>query len=237
MGRRLTRKQIKQDEFITLMDEWTHWLGQNWKQAAMGLGAALAVLLIVLGARLFLASRSNSAGEALGKALEAYNAPVGVDAPADAKVKFATDTERLDVAEKGFVAVKSKYWLSKEARLATLFIARIAADRGDRDRAIQGLTELTAKRTDDPVVRLAMIALVGLRLDKGEGAQLVPELQAMVEGKDPRLPRDVALYQLAQVLERQGKLDEASKTYRKLVDEFPESAYRSDAQQRLSTTS
>jgi predicted negative regulator of RcsB-dependent stress response len=237
VGRRLTRKQIKQDEFISIIDEWMHWLGSNWKQAALGLGGAVLVLLIVLGGKALLGGRSDAAGAALGQALQAYNAPVGKDAPADAKVKYATDPERLDAAEKAFKEVTSKYWLTKEATLARLFLARIAADRGDKDRAIKELTELVAKRSDDPVIRLAMLALVNLRLEKGEGAQLVPELEAMAAGSDPRLSRDVALYQLGQVWDRQGKPDEAKKAYRKLVDEFPESPFKNDAQEHLGAAS
>ncbi len=237
MGRRLTRKQIKQDEFISFIDEWTHWLGSNWKQAAMGLGGAVVVLLLFLGVKALLGARAEGAGVALGKALEIYNAPVGTEAGAGATVKFATAAARLEAAEKAFTEVKSKYSLSKDATVAKLFLARIAADRGDRDKAISELTEITSKRSGDLVVRLAMLALVRLRLDKGEGTQLVSDLEAMAAGTDPRLARDVALYQLGQVWDRQGKTDEAVKAYRKLVDEFPESPYRNEAQQRLSSVS
>ena len=72
---------------------------------------------------------------------------------------------------------------------------------------------------------------------KGEGQQLVGELEAMVAGKDPRLPRDVAMFELARMWEREGKPAEATKLFRKLIEDFPESPYRTDAQQRLSAAS
>jgi TolA-binding protein len=59
----------------------------------------------------------------------------------------------------------------------------------------------------------------------------------MASGKDPRLPRDAALFQLARVWEREGKPEEASRLYRKLVEEFPDSPYRSEAQQHLASGS
>lgn len=237
MGRRLTRKQIKQDEFLSFFDQWMHWLGENWKQAAIGIGGAVVLVLLVLGGKAILAGRSDAASLALGKALGMYGAPVGKDAPATATVKYASDTERLDAAERAFAAVKSKHWMTKEATIAKLFLAKIAADRGDKDRAIKELTEIAGKRSDDTVVRLAMLALVRLRLDKGEGPTLVKDLEAMAAGSDPRLARDVALYQLGQVWERQGKPEEASKVYKRLVDDFPESPYRSEAQQRMGSAS
>lgn len=235
--RRLTRKQIKQDELIGLVDHGMHWLGQNWRQAALGLIGAIVVALVVWGTRAILASRGDAAGEALSKAVATYAAPVGSAAPADAKLKFATDTERLAAAEKAFSGVRSKYSLSAEARMARLYLARIAMDRNDKEKAIRELGELASKRSADPVVRMAMLNLVRLRVEKGEGAQLVPDLEAMAAGKDPRLPRDVALWQLAQLWEHDGKPEEASKLYRKLADEFPDSPYRSDAAQRAGSAS
>jgi hypothetical protein len=233
VGRRLTRKQIKQDEFITLFDKIVHWLTANWQQTTIILGSAIGLMLLVWGISALLGSRSNAAGLVLSQAIDTYNAPVGPDAPKEAKIKFGTDTERLSEAEKLFSKVKSSYWLTAEARLATVFLATIAADRGDRDGAIRTLTSLASKHTADPVVRLATLALIRLRLAKGEASQLVVELEEMAAGKDPRLPRDAAIFELARVREQEGKPAEAAKLYRKLVDDFPDSAYRMDAQQRL----
>ncbi len=237
MGRRLTRKQIKRDEFITFIDRAVHWLGGNWKQAGIGLGGAMVVVLLWWGVTTVLTSRSGGAASELTVAVSEYAAPVGQAAPADAKVKFATDTERLDTAEKHFKRIASRYWLTPQARVARLFLARIAADRGDLDGAIRLLGEIASKRKDDPVVRLAMLDLVRLRLARGGAAELTRDLEAMVAGKDPRLPRDVALFQLAIIWEREGKPDEATKLYRKLIEDFPDSPYRNEAQQRLSATS
>ncbi|HPC83963.1 MAG TPA: tetratricopeptide repeat protein [Thermoanaerobaculaceae bacterium] len=235
--RRLTRKQIKQDEFIGLVDRGMHWLGQNWQQAAMGLIGAVVVAMVVWGVRAILASRGEAASEALSKAVATFSAPVGAAAPADAKLKFATDTERLAAAEKAFSEVRSKYSLTAEARMARLYLARIALERNDRDRAIRELGELASKRSADPVVRMAMLNLIRLRIASGEGAQVVRDLEAMAAGKDPRLPRDVALWQLAQLWEHDGKPEEASKLYRKLADDFPDSPYRSEAAQRAGSAS
>jgi tetratricopeptide (TPR) repeat protein len=237
VGRRLTRKQIKRDQFVSLVDRVFHWLGQNWRQAATGLGAVLAVALVFWGVTAIRGSRSDAAAQALAQALETYGAPVGSAAPADATVKFATDTERLAAAEKAFQAIRSHYWLTPQKRVAELFLARIAADRDDQAQAIKLLGDITSRRSGDPVVRLAMLDLIRLRLAKGEGMQLIAELEGMASGKDPRLPRDAALFQLGRVWEGEGKPEEANKLYRKIVEEFPDSPYRSEAQQRLASGS
>ncbi len=235
MGRRLTRKQIKKDEFISLVDRSVQWVGQNARQALIGLGAVLAIALIWWGVTAFLGSRTEAASQAISDALAAYNAPVGSAAPAGATLKFATDGERLDAAEKAFKAVRSRYRFTPQAKVADLFLARIAADRGDQTRAIRLLGDIASRRSTDPVVRLAMLDLIRLRVARGEGMQLVPELESMADGKDPRLPRDAAMFHLAEIWEHAGKPDEATKLYRKLIENFPDSPYRLEAQQRLAS--
>jgi len=237
VGRRLTRKQIKQDEFISFVDHSFHWLGQNWRQAAYGLGGVLAVALIWWAATAFLGSRSEAAEQAVSEAIATYQAPTGGVAPGGGKPWFATDTERLAAAEKAFQSASSKYWLTPQSRVAAIFLARIAVDRGDQALAIRKLSEITSRRSADPLVRLAMLDLVRLRIAKGEGPQLVGDLEAMAAGKDARLTRDTALFELARVWEREGKPEEANRFYRKLVEDFPDSPYRSDAQQHLSSAS
>jgi tetratricopeptide (TPR) repeat protein len=237
VGRRLTRKQIKQDEFISFVDRTFHWLGQNWRQAAVGLGGVLALALIWWALSAFMGSRNEASGKAIAGAIAEYQAPVGGAAPGGGKPWYATDTERLAAAEKAFQAVSSHYWLTPQARVAAVFLARIASDRGDQALAIRKLSELTSRRSDDPIVRLAMLDLVRLRIAKGEGTQLVGELEAMVSGKDPRLTRDTALFELARMWEHEGKPEEANRLYRKLVEDFPDSPYRPDAQQHLSSAS
>jgi tetratricopeptide (TPR) repeat protein len=118
-----------------------------------------------------------------------------------------------------------------------LHLANIAAQRGDSAKAMRLLEEITEKRKADPVVAKAMLSLIRLRVAAGEAQQLVPELEAMADGNDPRLPRDVALYQLAQIREREGRQDEAIRLYRKLVETYTESPYLYEARQRLGSSS
>lgn len=237
MGRRLKRKQIKHDQFITLIDRAMAWMGQNWQTASMVIGGAVALGLVYWGATLLVASRGGAAAHLLSEAVATFTAPVGSPAPGGEGGRFATHEERLDAAEKAFRRVSSRYRFTTPGRTARLFLARVAEERGDVDAAIRLLSELADKRSDNPVAGLATLDLVRLRLARGEGAQLVKELEAMVAGADPRLPRDLALFQLAQVWERQGNVEEAVRLYRKLTEDFPESPYRFEAQQRLNAAS
>lgn len=236
MGHRLTRKQIKKDEFITLMDRLVHWLTANWRQAVIGLGGALAVGLLWWAFTLILGSRTAAATRALDEAVQILEAPVGATAPADAKVKFATQAERQEAATKALAKVR-RYWFTPQARMARVLQARLAAERGDLEGAIRELSAVVSHRSADPVVRAATADWIRLRLAKGETEGVIRDLEAMAAGKDRRLPRDTALFELAKVYERTGKITQAQEVLRKLVENFPDSPYKTDAQQKLSSLS
>jgi tetratricopeptide (TPR) repeat protein len=237
VGRRLTRKQIKRDEFVTFVDRIIQWMSANWRRAAVVLGVVVGLGLAYWGVTAALGSRASSASAALDRALEIYEAPVGAAAPADAKLKYDTEKAKLDAAEKAFARVGSRYWLTPQARTAKLYLARIAAQRGDVDAAIRTLGELAARHGESPVVRVAMLDLIDLRIAKSDALSLVPQLEAMVAGKDSRLPPDLALYLLARIAERSGKQEEAKRSLQQLVKDYPDSPYRNEAQQRLSALS
>ena len=55
----------------------------------------------------------------------------------------------------------------------------------------------------------------------------------MVAGSDPRLPRDVALFELGQLYLSEQDPVQAGEYFQKLVEEFPESPYMNLARQKL----
>lgn len=236
MGRRLTRRQIKQDEFITFMDRVVLWLSANWGQAAMGLGGALALGLLWWGISVATGFRSIAATKALDEAVAILQAPVGQEAPADAKVKFATASERQEAAAKALAKVR-RYWFTPQARLARVLQARLAMERGETEKAQKELSTVAARGDKDPVVRLATLDLLRLRLAKGETAPVIEELKAMAAGKDKRLPQDQAMLELAKAYQDAGNSAEAGKILRQLVEKFPDSPWQREAQQRLSSMS
>ena len=80
---------------------------------------------------------------------------------------------------------------------------------------------------------IATLDLVHLRIAAGQATEVAVELEAMVSGSDPRLPRDVALYELGQLYLSEQDPVQATDYFQKLVDEFPESPYNQLARQQL----
>jgi len=206
MGRRLTRKKLKKDEFVSVMDEALSWLNENWRALAFGAGALVAVGLLWWGFSMYSAARSEKAAFALHGAVAALE---GEEAD-------------LASAEEQLREVVDRFGRTNQGDVARMYLARILLDREETDEARTLLTKVAARGGDDSLVRLA-----------GQATEVAAELEAMIVGRDRRLPRDVALFELGALYVKEQRFDEAREYLQKLVDEFPESPYVGEAQRHL----
>lgn len=224
MGRRLTRKQLKKDEFVTLFDHLAQWFTDNWRPMLAGIGAVCVIGLMWWGAEAYTGSRTNHAADQLRAAVQTY-------------MGSATDPTKpagdVAAAEKQLRAVIDRYSRSRQADEARLYLARILADRGDTDGARDLLVKVASRHQGEALARLATLDLVHMRVAAGQGADVATELTAMVTGKDERLPRDVALFELGSLYVKEREYDKARDYLKQLVDQFPDSPYTKRAQQQL----
>ncbi len=224
MGRRLTRKQLKQDEFVTLFDHIAQWATDNWRPVLAAVGAACVVGFIWWGVTAYSGSRADKAADLLRGAVTTYMG--GATDPA----KPAGDVAK---AQQELQTVVDRYGSSPQADVARLYLARILINKGDTDGARDLLVKVASRKNDSPLVRVATLDLVHLRVATGQAAEVVTELTAMVTGKDDRLPRDVALFELGSVYVKEHDYDKAKEYLQQLVEQFPDSPYVDRARQQI----
>jgi predicted negative regulator of RcsB-dependent stress response len=220
MTRRITRKQLKEDEFVSAIDPIIRWVTDNWRVLAAGIGGVCVLALLWWIGSSWSASRAQDASYALHEATTAVE-------------EGATGAD-LEAAESKLREVIDQFGRSEQADVARLYLARILIDRDQTDEARQLLLAVTERRSTTAIGRLATLDLIHLRIASGQADEVSRELEAMVVGADPRLPRDVALFELGRIADEQQNAVRAREYFQKLVDEFPESPYTSRAQQRLS---
>jgi predicted negative regulator of RcsB-dependent stress response len=222
MGRRITRKQLKEDEFVSAVDQLVRRFGEYWKPALAALGVVCVVVFLWWVGSSWSESRADKASSRLATAIDAYETAMTQQPPGD-----------LGEAEAGLREVVEGYGRTTQGDVARLYLARIALGRGEVDDARSTLVRLLDRHAGDALGRLAALDLVRLRVESGQGAEVATELEAMVVGRSDQLPRDVALFELGEVFRGEQKTDQAREYYQKLVDEFPESPYGAQARQRL----
>ena len=217
--RRVTRKKLKQDEFVSIVDQIIQWLSDNWRPVVVGLGAVVVVFLLWWGLSSWTGHRRAAASQMLATTVE--------------KLDAAKTPEERQAAEEELRALIEHYGRTPQGDEARVLLARLLIEDGKTDEARTLLNAVAQRKENTAMVRVATLDLIHLRVASGQGAEVAQELQAMVAGKDPRLPRDVALYELAQVSREEGNLAQAREYFQKLVDDFPESPYAGQARQRL----
>lgn len=217
MGRRLTRKKLKQDEFVSVVDEALHWLAENWRPVAYGAGTLAVVGLLWWGLSAYSGVRTDKAALALHEAVSALEGEGSDPALAETRLREVVD----------------RFGRTDQGDAARLYLARILLDREETDEARVLLSRVAARSGNDSLVRVATLDLIHLRIGAGQATEVAGELEAMIVGRDRSLPRDVALFELGSLYVKEQRFDEARKYLQMLVEEFPESPYVGDAQDRL----
>lgn len=234
MSQRLSRKDIKRDDFATAVERSVEYAETHTKNLVVLLVAIAVVAAVAGGIYAFTSRRAATAQEALGKAIKVYAAPVQA---ADAKPNdpespsFPSEAARNERAKKLLSAVRDGYGHTQAAAVAGVYLGRIAAAEGRLDEARRLWTDY-ADGHKDSLASLVRLDLIELDRRQGKGEELVGRLRPMLDDSDPQLPKDTVLYQLGLTYEQMQRRPEALAAYRQIVDEFPQSAYRQEAQQK-----
>ena len=229
------RYDLKHDKFVDEIGVLSSKARENQRVLLLIAGGLIAVAVIVYGIFFYRASREEKAQEALSTAIETFDAPVD-EAAANATQtgpKFKTEPEKSAAAEKLFKDVQAKFSGSDAADIANLYLARIAASRGDTKTARPLLEQFIREHKDHILVGGARFSLYQMRIEGGEAAQVEVELNAELNKPEPALPGDSLLVLLAQAYDAQGQADKSREAYRRITSEFPESPFAVEAQRRV----
>jgi hypothetical protein len=236
MNQRLTRKDIKRDEFVTVVGRGVEYAESHTRQLLMTIGSVLAALLVGILLYFYLDHRAQAANEALADAVKIYRAPVqaaGANPQDPKEPTFPTEVARQARARQLLTQVRDSYRFTDAADVAALYLAELDAGAGKLEAARKIWGDFVKKHGDNMLAAQARVDLMELDRGQGRGQQVTQGLREMLDQADAPLPQDVILFQLGTTLEQLSRDQEAVQSYQRLVDEYPQSPYRQSAQQRL----
>jgi tetratricopeptide (TPR) repeat protein len=229
----LTRHDMKQDEVLSWLTRAIVWVEENSTKVLVGLGAALGVALIAMGAVSWSRSRTQESYRMLAEVQKVAATPLASEAGAGAD-SFATARERaqrtIDAADRmlgSFGSGAAADWARYHRAVALL-------DLGQAKEAAQAASELSASAGTDTL-------LGGLsRMIAGQAEEAQSNLQAAVDHyaaaaayEGSGFPPELALIGQARCLDGLGRTQEAVDTYQKVLDLYPDSPLASRASRRL----
>ncbi|MEO7793684.1 MAG: tetratricopeptide repeat protein [Thermoanaerobaculia bacterium] len=229
----VTREDLKRNELGEAIGAGIHYAEDHKRMILYGVGAVIGVALIAAGIFFWLGSRKDGANELLGKALRVDGGEVVATGanPGDAShPTFSSESARRSRSKELFTELDSRYGSTSTGRVAKLYLAQIAIAENDKERAKQLWKSFLDAEPSGALSAAARINLYKLDREEGRGSELAGELTKMLERSDKPLPSDVILFQLALTYDALGKADDAKATYRRIVDEYPQSPYITDAQ-------
>lgn len=167
--------------------------------------AVVAVIAIVVGAILFnnyyLEPRSNEASTELGKSQELF------------------DSQQYDKALAGFQKVANDYSSTNAGNLAQLYIGLCQANLGKWQEAVNALEQFSGKG-DQMISPAAEGALGNAYANLKQLDKAVEHLKKAAKMADNNSLSPTFLIQAGEILESQGKKEEALKLYQEVKDKY-----------------
>lgn len=231
---RVTRYKIKHDKFVQDVESAAGYVRSHSRPVVWGLVGGIVLIALIVGYVIFQRTEEGRAQQRLSEAIAILDAPLESQAAPDATgPKYKTEQEKFSKAQPIFQEVAQKYGGTDAADVAELYLARIAAERGDVAAARPKLEQFVREHSGHILAAAAKRSLYDMRLAAGETKQVLADLEQELNDEESLIPDDVVLALQAQALERSGDLAKAKEKYQRIINEFPDSPYTIDAQRKL----
>ncbi|MFC2171648.1 tol-pal system YbgF family protein [Acidobacteriota bacterium] len=239
MAKRLKRKEIKRtDEFVSSIEKATDFLQSNWKPIVGAVGAVLVIFLIVL---LFgyLSKRGEDKAELLlNDALKAFHGEIVKEGETPTEIDedtltFKTEDEKYTESIAKLEKVIEEHGSSSAGILAKVYKGICLINLKKIDEAETILTEVTSSDGGEIASSMAQYNLVRIMEIKNNWEEAATEYERLVNIRSRFIPHDVMLMNRGAALEKLERYREALESYRQVVDEFPDSPFRYDAERNI----
>jgi len=224
------RHQLKTNEVAEQITRAREYLTGHGSQLTWFAGAVLVLAILVGGFYAWRQGTQERAGAALAEAMTVADAEViepGSNQLPSTGSFFSTEA-RSEAAIKKFQDVIREYPSSRAATSAKYQAASLLASTGKRQEAEQYFREVM---TGDSGIygRMARMALAELQVADKKYDDAIATFRELAGNAQTDLPVDGVLMHLARAYQSAGKKTEAAQTYQRIVTEFPDSIYASDA--------
>jgi|SRR5208337_77505 len=221
---RLTRHELKQDNFRETLDQ----LDQYLKGHLKGILTVAILVIVVVGSagglKYYFGQQEASANVDLASALRTFQSDVRPPAPdtltADTD-SFPTAAEKYKKALEQFNAIVLKYRMFPRPKAATIALYHVGVCEsllGNSAAAINSLQEVS-RSGDREIASLAQFALAGEYLKSGRKQDAVAIYQNLADRPSLTVPRPSALLALADTL-KDSQPGQARKLYDEIQKEF-----------------
>lgn len=215
----LKRDPRQQDQFVLATENTLDWANNNRRATLIISGIGIVLILVLVGAYSLYQHRTAEAETAFGDAMQTYQTPlVRPDQPLPPGMKsFNSAKERALKANGQFTEVANRFGLTQPGKLAAYFAGLTYMESGQNGPAEDLLKKVSSSWNGDTSA-LAKDALAQLYAQTGRESQAVELYQELGKGNAITVPGNLALLQLADMYNAEGKTEQARQIYAQIKD-------------------
>jgi tetratricopeptide (TPR) repeat protein len=228
MKHKLTRRDLKRNELVATMGRTVDYVQHHRGGVTKTIAAAVGVVVVAGGFVLWRAWRERDAGRHLSLGLAALETPlVGEPAAKQAAKTYPDAAARQRDAE--------THWKKAADRSGTVAgraASLLLAARESRAEGAAAFTKMARSKRGE-IAGAAELDAARVLAGAGRTTEAIDRLKHAIESSDVTAPKDALLFALAEIYEKSGAGADARAVYQRLVNDYPESPYRSDARAKL----
>jgi len=232
------RHHLKENELGRLARQARETVETRRSETTMVLATVAVVGVIALGYFGWRDHVQTKAHGLLAQAMAVQDARVGPPpapgTPAGG-LYFPTERERSQAALTKFKVAADAYPSTDAGIYARYQEGATSLALGSSPGAIAAYEQVIKESGDGFYGQMARLGLAEAQARAGQYDQAITAFKEMSQRKDGPLPVDGILMQLGKTYMEAGKRTDAQQTFNKLVEEYPESPYSSDAKRELET--
>jgi TolA-binding protein len=235
------RHKLKENEFARTVGRARHAVETRSRDIVKVL-LGIVLLLAIAGAYMWWRGSQESRGnELLASALAAYEMPVvppqppapGSPPPLPQPGTYQSEQERLDASLPLFLEAAEARPASRAAITARYHAAGILAATGRHAEAEEHYRQVVDRAGDSIYGRTGRLGLAETQVAQGKFDSAIDIYTELSRDTGSPLPLDSVLIHMGRAYARAGRADEATRTFNRIVDEFPQSPYAADARREL----
>jgi tetratricopeptide (TPR) repeat protein len=231
--KRTERRHLKQNELQRFALQAHRVVEDRQREVSVAIIAVLVIAAIGGGYAIWRGRVQSRAHALLAEALAVQEAKINVLGSPSAAGGYPNERARLQAAVAKFKAAADAYPSTDTGIFARYREAATQAELGNSAAAVPGYEEVIRRSGDDIYGQMARLGLAEVHARSGQFDQAINIFKELAQRKDGPLPVDGILMQLGRTYREAGKRADAQQTFNRLVQEYPESPFMSDAKREL----